>query len=88
MARLPLNLPGYDSEEVLAHELGVSVLTMQRWRRVTRRTGKQHGPRWTVVDYSGRIAYSHQHKREYLESRQHRAPRSPRQRAKVPMHGS
>jgi transposase-like protein len=81
MSRRPIKIEGHDTEEELALELGVEISTLKRWRRLTRKTGRQYGPKWTTADYNGRVIYSHQAKAEYLQSREHRAPRPPRPRA-------
>jgi hypothetical protein len=83
MSRRPIKIEGYESEEELALELGVAVATLKRWRRLTRKTGRQVGPKWSSADYTGRIIYSHEAKAEFLQSREHHAPRPPRQRAKA-----
>lgn len=51
----------------VAEQLSVAPSTLTRWRRLTRKTGKQYGPRWQTLGHRT-IRYRASDVREWVES--------------------
>jgi hypothetical protein len=69
---------GWDTQEETARVLNVALSTLARWRRQTRKTGRQTGPPWSYAGLDRLPIYHRGKRQEWLEQNGPKPPRMPR----------
>jgi transposase-like protein len=74
---------GWDEEEETARYLNVAVSTLKRWRRQTRKTGRQIGPPFSYTGLGRGPIYHREKLQAWLQSNGPRPPRKQRPRGRI-----
>jgi hypothetical protein len=74
---------GWDDEDVTAAALNKAKSTLARWRRETRKQGRQVGPPFSYAGLGRLPIYNRAKRQEWLEQNGPKPPRKPRPRSRV-----
>jgi hypothetical protein len=76
-------IAGFVDEETAARTLGVKRTTLQRWRRLSKKSGRQIGPPWTYAGIGRQVIYNSMQLVEWVHSNMPVLPRPPKRSRRV-----
>jgi hypothetical protein len=77
---------GWDDEDATAAALNKAKSTLARWRRETRKQGRQVGPPFSYMGLNRQPIYNIAERLEWLRSNRPTLPRAPRARSRQRQH--